>query len=66
MIHELLRPLKPRFNFTLFQVQRKQNNKKKITTRKFSDYISFQDMQSFFEFLVSVINYYHINELHLF
>ena len=24
-------------------------------------YISFQDMQSFFEFLVSVINHYHIN-----
>ena len=29
-------------------------------------YISFQDMQSFFEFLVSVINHYHINRLHLF
>ena len=29
-------------------------------------YISFQDMQSFFEFLVSVINNYHINRLHLF
>ena len=29
-------------------------------------YISFQDMQYFFEFLVSVINHYHINGLHLF
>ena len=29
-------------------------------------YISFQDMQSFFQFLVSVIKYYHINGLHLF
>ena len=29
-------------------------------------YISFQDMQSLFEFLVSVINNYHINRLHLF
>ena len=30
------------------------------------NYISFQDMQSFFEFLVSVINHYHNNGLHLF
>ena len=29
-------------------------------------YISFQDMQSLFEFLVSVINHYHINWLYLF
>ena len=29
-------------------------------------YISFQDMRSFFEFLLSVINHYHINALHLF
>ena len=29
-------------------------------------YISFQEMQSFSEFFVSVINYYHINGLHLF
>ena len=29
-------------------------------------YISFQDTQSFFEFLVSVINPYDINELNLF
>ena len=29
-------------------------------------YISFQDLQSFSEFLVSVINHYHINGLHLF
>ena len=32
----------------------------------FCYYISFQDMQYFFEFLVSVINDYHINGLHLF
>ena len=32
----------------------------------FNYHISFQDMQSFFEFLVSVINHNHINELHLF
>ena len=29
-------------------------------------YISFKDMKSFFEFLVSVINHYHINGLQLF
>ena len=29
-------------------------------------YISFQDMQSFYEFLDSIINHYHINGLHLF
>ena len=29
-------------------------------------YISFQDMHSFFQFLLSVINHYHINRLHLF
>ena len=29
-------------------------------------YINFQDMQSFSEFLVSIINHYHINGLHLF
>ena len=29
-------------------------------------FISFQDMQSFFEFFVSVINHYYFNELHLF
>ena len=32
----------------------------------FNYHISFQDMQSFFEFLVSVINNYHFNELHEF
>ena len=30
------------------------------------DDISFQDMQSFFKVLVSVINHYYINGLHLF
>ena len=30
------------------------------------NYISFQDLQSYFEFLVSVVNHYHINGLHLF
>ena len=29
------------------------------------NHISFQDMQSFFEFLVTVINHHHINGLHL-
>ena len=29
-------------------------------------YISFQDMQLFFEFLASVMNHYHTNGLHLF
>ena len=29
-------------------------------------YINFQDTQSFFEFLVSVTNHFHINGLHLF
>ena len=29
-------------------------------------YISFQEMNCFFKFLVSVINYYYINGLHLF
>ena len=33
---------------------------------KISNQYFFQDMQSFFEFLVSVINHYHINGLHLF
>ena len=40
--------------------------KKCILWDKTSNYISFQDMQSFFEFLVSVINHYHINGLYLF
>ena len=29
-------------------------------------YIGFRDMQSFFEFLVSVIYHYHIDAMHLF
>ena len=44
--------------------QNEQNNQIKLFWN--CCYISFQNMKSFFEFLVSVINYYHIIGLRLF